>query len=233
MSTEKPTDVSVKQVRGYLRDNPSFFDENPDILETMIVPHNTEGAVSLIERQLAVLRSRNSEMKEQLDSLYSAAQENEMMFEKTNHLISGLLEANNLGALIESLYESLGSDYGVEAYSLTLFGDEVNLPKSMAQISSPDKAHKVIASIFSSSGAVCGQLEASEMNFLFRDHQNVLGSVATVVLGQDSKLGVLALGNSDPHFYQNDMGTIFLDYLAEVLSRLLPQYLKSRNKQKK
>ena len=233
MSTEKPTDISVKQVRGYLRDNPSFFDENPDILETMIVPHNTEGAVSLIERQLAVLRSRNSEMKEQLDSLYSAAQENEMMFEKTNHLISGLLEANNLGALIESLYESLGSDYGVEAYSLTLFGDEVNLPKSMAQISSPDKAHKVIASILSSSGAVCGQLEASEMNFLFRDHQNVLGSVATVVLGQDSKLGVLALGNSDPHFYQNDMGTIFLDYLAEVLSRLLPQYLKSRNKQKK
>lgn len=233
MSTEKPTDISVKQVRGYLRDNPSFFDENPDILETMIVPHNTEGAVSLIERQLAVLRSRNSEMKEQLDSLYSAAQENEMMFEKTNHLISGLLEANNLGALIESLYESLGSDYGVEAYSLTLFGDEVNLPKSMAQISSPDKAHKVIASILSTSGAVCGQLGASEMNFLFGDHKNALGSAATVVLGQDSKLGVLALGNSDPHFYQNDMGTIFLDYLAEVLSRLLPQYLKSRNKQKK
>ena len=233
MSTEKPTDISVKQVRGYLRDNPSFFDENPDILETMIVPHNTEGAVSLIERQLAVLRSRNSEMKEQLDSLYSAAQENEMMFEKTNHLISGLLEANNLGALIESLYESLGSDYGVEAYSLTLFGDEVNLPKSMAQISSPDKAHKVIASILSTSGAVCGQLGASEMNFLFGDHKNVLGSAATVVLGQDSKLGVLALGNSDPHFYQNDMGTIFLDYLAEVLSRLLPKYLKSRNKQKK
>ena len=172
-------------------------------------------------------------MKEQLDSLYSTAQENEMMFEKTNHLISGLLEANNLGALIESLYESLGSDYGVEAYSLTLFGDEVNLPKSMAQISSPDKAHKVIASILSTSGAVCGQLGASEMNFLFGDHKNVLGSAATVVLGQDSKLGVLALGNSDPHFYQNDMGTIFLDYLAEVLSRLLPQYLKSRNKQKK
>ena len=219
MRTEKPTDISVKQVRGYLRDNPSFFDENPDILETMIVPHNTEGAVSLIERQLAVLRSRNSEMKEQLDSLYSAAQENEMMFEKTNHLISGLLEANNLGALIESLYESLGSDYGVEAYSLTLFGDEVNLPKSMAQISSPDKAHKVIASILSSSGAACGQLEASEMNFLFGDHQNVLGSAATVVLGQDSQLGDLALGNSDPLFYKNDMGTIFIDYLDEVLRR--------------
>ncbi|MBT3671740.1 MAG: DUF484 family protein [Porticoccaceae bacterium] len=233
MSTEKPTDISVKQVRGYLRDHPTFFDENPDILETMIVPHNTEGAVSLIERQLAVLRSRNSEMKEQLDSLYSAAQENEIMFEKTNHLISGLLEANNLGALIESLYESLATDYGVEAYSLTLFGDEMNLPKSMAQISSPDKANKAIASILLSSRAVCGQLGASEMSFLFGDHQDVLGSAATVVLGQDSKLGVLALGNSDPHFYQTGMGTIFLDYLAEVLSRLLPQYLKSRNKRKK
>jgi len=230
MSTDKPTDINVKQVRGYLRDHPTFFDENPDILETMIVPHKPEGAVSLIERQLAVLRSRNSDMQEQLDNLYSTAQENELMFEKTNRLVCGLLDANNLGTLVESLYDSLGNDYGIEAYSLTLLGDEVNLPKSIAKISSSDEAHKGIASILSSSRTTCGKLGTSEIDFLFGDRQNVLASVAAVVLGQDDKFGILALGNSDPCFYQNDMGTIFLDYIADVLSRLLPQHLQPLKK---
>lgn len=232
MSTDKPTDINVKQVRGYLRDHPTFFDENPDILETMIVPHKPEGAISLIERQLAVLRSRNSDMQEQLDSLYSTAQENELMFEKTNRLVSGLLDANNLGSLVESLYDSLSKDYGIEAYSLTLFGDEVNVPKSMAQILSSDEAHKGVASILSSPRALCGKLGSSEMNFLFGDHQNTLASAAAVVVGHDHKLGILAIGNSDPYFYQNDMGTIFLDYIADVLSRLLPQHLQPIKKKK-
>jgi len=232
MSTDKPTEINVKQVRGYLRDHPTFFDENPDILETMIVSHKPEGAISLIERQLVVLRSRNSDMQEQLDNLYSTAQENELMFEKTNRLVSGLLDANNLGTLVESLYDSLGKDYGIEAYSLTLFGDEVNLPKSLAKISSSDEAHKDAASILSSPKALCGKLGTSEMNFLFGDHQNTLASAAAVVLGQDNKVGILALGNTDPYFYQNDMGTIFLDYIANVLSRLLPQHLQSLKKKK-
>ena len=71
MSKDKSTDISVKQARSFLRDHPTFLDENPDILETMIVPHKPEGAISLIERQLAALRDRNKEMHGQLDGLYS------------------------------------------------------------------------------------------------------------------------------------------------------------------
>jgi len=82
MNNDKSTDISVKQVRGFLRDHPTFLDENPDILETMIVAHKPQGAISLVERQLAVLRSRNSEMDEQLNSLYAIAQDNETMFKE-------------------------------------------------------------------------------------------------------------------------------------------------------
>lgn len=95
----------------------------------MIVAHKPQGAISLVERQLAVLRSRNSEMDEQLNSLYAIAQDNETMFERTNRLVANLLKANNLSELVQSLYDSLGKDYGIEAYSLTLLGTAEDFPK--------------------------------------------------------------------------------------------------------
>ena len=225
MSKDKSTDISVKQVRSFLRDHPTFLDENPDILETMIVHHKPEGAISLVERQLSVLRARNKEMRAQLDSLYTIANDNEAMFERTNRLVANLLKANNLGELVQSLYDSLENDYGIEAYSLTLLGSPEDLPKSLAKISSQDKAKQEIPSVLSGVRATCGRLSASEMNFLFDDRLNILGSAAAVILRNEGNLAILALGNSDSTYYTEDMGTIFLDYIAEIMSLLLPNHL--------
>jgi hypothetical protein len=229
MNNDKSTDISVKQVRGFLRDHPTFLDENPDILETMIVAHKPQGAISLVERQLAVLRSRNSEMDEQLNSLYAIAQDNETMFERTNRLVANLLKANNLSELVQSLYDSLGKDYGIEAYSLTLLGTAEDFPKSIARISTPDIAKQEVPSVLSSTNATCGRLNASEMNFLFGDSLNIVGSAAVVILRSKGNLGILALGNSDSEYYTNDMGTIFIDYIAEIISLILPNYLHVQN----
>ena len=108
MSKEKSTDISVKKVRGFLRDHPTFLDENPDILETMIVHHKPEGAISLVERQLAVLRSRNTELHDQLDSLYAIAQDNETMLERTNRLVINLLRTLLPARLTSSLHNMAG-----------------------------------------------------------------------------------------------------------------------------
>ena len=228
MSKDKSTDISVKQVRGFLRDHPTFLDENPDILETMIVPHKPEGAISLVERQLSVLRDGNKEMHAQLDSLYTIAKDNEAMFERTNRLVANLLKANNLGELVQSLYDSLENDYGIEAYSLTLLGSSEDLPKSLAKISSPDKAKQEISLVLSGVRPTCGRLSASEMDFLFDDSLNILGSAAVVILRNEGNLAILALGNSDSTYYTEAMGTIFLDYIAEIMSLLLPNHLHAK-----
>lgn len=230
MSKEKSTDVSVKQVRGFLRDHPTFLDDNPDILETMIVHHKPEGAVSLVERQLAVLRNRNMEMHDQLDSLYAIAQDNETMLERTNRLVINLLKAKNLSELVQSLYDSLDKDYGIEAYSLTLLGSAENLPESIARIATPDNANQEVSAMLSAANATCGRLSTSEMNFLFGDSLNILGSAAVVILRSKDNLGILALGNSDVGYYTKDMGTIFIDYIAEIISLILPKHLHAKKR---
>jgi uncharacterized protein YigA (DUF484 family) len=220
-------EISVKEVRAYLRDHPTFLDENPDILETMIVHHKTDGAISLVDRQLSVLRDRNNEISLQLESLIEVAQENEFMFDKTRQLILNLLEAKNLASLIDSLYESLASDFGIESFNVMLFGDDSLTGLCQAKVCSLEDANVSLKSIIKADHAVCGKFSTEELNALFMENSQPIKSAATTVIRNPEYIGILSLGNSDADFYQAGMGTLFLDYIAEVLGRLLSQHLPS------
>ena len=226
MSKEIAADPIDKVVREFLRDNPTFLDENTDILETMVLPHNSGKAVSLVERQVGVLRDRNSEMRSRLDNMLQTAKDNDLLFEKTKRLVLNLLEAKTLGALVEAVYDSLGKDYGIEFYSLTLFGDDKKLPRTMARVATTEKANERVGTLIGANRAVCGILREDEMVFLFGERGRQVGSAAAVPLRYDSLYGILAVGNSDPNFYKSSMGTLFLSYIAEILNRVLPSHLK-------
>jgi uncharacterized protein YigA (DUF484 family) len=228
MSKEVETEANPieKVVREFLRDNPDFLDKNTDILETMVLSHNSGKAVSLVERQVGVMRDRNKEMRSRLDNMLQTAKDNDLLFEKTKRLVLNLLEAKTLSALIEAVYDSLGKDYGIEFYSLTLFGDETKLPRTMARIASTEKANERIGTLIGANRTVCGVLREDEMVFLFGERGRQVGSVAAVPLRYDSLYGILAVGNSDPNFYKSSMGTLFLSYIAEILNRVLPNHLK-------
>ena len=228
MSKEVKTkaDSIEKVVREFLRENPDFLDKNTDILETMVLSHNSGKAISLVERQVGVMRDRNKEMRSRLDNMLQTAQDNDLLFEKTKRLVLNLLEAKNLGALVEAVYDSLGKDYGIEFYSLTLFGDEKKLPRTMARIASTEKANERVGTLIGANRTVCGVLREDEMVFLFGERGRQVGSVAAVPLRYDSLYGILAVGNSDPNFYKSSMGTLFLSYIAEILNRVLPNHLK-------
>jgi uncharacterized protein YigA (DUF484 family) len=223
---EVAADPIEKVVREFLRDNPDFLDKNTDILETMVLPHNSGKAVSLVERQVGVLRDRNKEMRSRLDNMLQTAKDNDLLFEKTKRLVLNLLEAKTLGSLVEAVYDSLGKDYGIEFYSLTLFGDEKKLPRTMARVATTEKANERVGTLIGANRAVCGILREDEMMFLFGERGRQVGSVAAVPLRYDSLYGILAVGNRDPNFYKSSMGTLFLSYIAEILNRVLPNHLK-------
>lgn len=214
-----------KIVRDFLRDNPSFLDDNTDILECLVLPHNSGEAVSLVERQVGVLRDRNKEMRARLDNMLQTAHDNDQLFEKTKRLVLTLLEAKNLSSMVEAVYDSLGKDFNIEFYSLTLLGDEKQLPRAMARISTVEKANERIGTLLGANRAVCGILREDEMTFLFGERGRNVGSVAAVPLRYDNLYGILAVGNSDPNFYKSSMGTLFLSYIAEILNRVIPNHL--------
>ena len=223
MSEEQQVDSTEDMVREFLRDNPRFLDDNPDILESLSLPHNSGNAVSLVERQVGVMRDRNKEMRNRLDNMLATAHDNGLLFEKTKRLVLNLLEAKNLPAMVETIYDSLGKDFEIDFYSLTLLGDEKSLPRTMARVASIEKANEQVNTLIGSNRAVCGVLREEEMTFLFGEKGLQVGSVAAVPLRYNNLYGILAIGNADPNFYKSSMGTLFLSYICLLYTSPSPR----------
>ena len=68
--------VDIKEVRSFLRNHPDFFDNNSDILETMVIHHKTDGAISIVERHLQKLQEKNKLLNEKLNHLIENAAPN-------------------------------------------------------------------------------------------------------------------------------------------------------------
>ncbi len=225
-TTVNGAELQEAQVTTYLREHPEYFENHPDVLELMRLPHESGSAVSLVERQVSVLRERNMEMRARLSNMLDTARANDKLFEKTKRLVLRLLDADDLQSIVDILSHSLSTDYAVEHFSLLLLGDKQEIAETSAKVVGLDQAQSQIGTLLRTNRAICGILRQEELSFLFGEHAFQVGSVAAVPLSHGTTFGVLAIGNSDPQYYRSSMGTLFLSYIAEVLNRIIPRYLK-------
>ena len=56
-------ELNDETVREYLKDNDDFLQRNPDMLDYLHISHASGSAVSLVEKQVSVLRERNIDMR--------------------------------------------------------------------------------------------------------------------------------------------------------------------------
>ena len=75
--------LSEAQVRDYLKENGDFLQRNPDLLDHLHVSHASGSAVSLVEKQVSVLRERNMDMRHRLTALTANARDNDQLYEHT------------------------------------------------------------------------------------------------------------------------------------------------------
>jgi len=219
-------DLTPEQVAAYLRLHPDFFSKRPDLLTDIEVAHPAGGAVSLLERQVAILRDRNMDMRHRLNSLLENARTNDRLFEQTKQLVLHLLEAQTLDQIIDTFINSLQNDFQIDFANIVLIGNPLAHRGVRARVVSLPEARAQIDGLLKSSKAVCGVLRPEEVQFLFPDHVRQIGSAAVVPLAFGNPLGVLAIASTDANYFRSSMGTLFLGYIAEVLNRLLPKHLK-------
>ncbi len=219
-------DLHPEQIAAYLRLHPDFFLKRPDLLTDIEVAHPSGGAVSLLERQVSILRERNMDMRHRLNNLLENARVNDRLFEQTKQLVLRLIEAQTLDQIADTFVNSLQNDFQIDFASIVLIGNP-NLHRGVrARVVTLTDARAQIDGLLKSSKAMCGSLRPEEVQFLFPDHTRQIGSAAVVPLSYGNPLGVLAIASTDANYFRSSMGTLFLGYIAEVLNRLLPKYLK-------
>jgi len=222
--------ISDEDIANYLRQHKDFFVDKPALLADLVLPHQPgEGAISLVERQVSVLRERNTDMHHRLSTLLTNARNNDKLFEKTKRLILSLLDAQDINDVVDAVLYSFNNDFTIEHTVLILFAEQVDesalSAKGNVQVLPSSTAHQVLGTIISNNQAVCGCLDTEEQQLLFRDEADNIGSTAITPLNNGQALGLLAIGNTDPDYYRSSMSTLFLSYIGDVLGRLLPQHI--------
>lgn len=216
MSGEFPTE---NQVAAYLKAHKDFFERHPDLLTELSVPHASGAAVSLVERQVGVLRERNVELRERLHRLLDVARENDMLFEKMRGLILALLESRSIVEVAAALERELKARFSSEFVSFLLF--DVPGITGAAQSVHLQDAQDHVPSLVKGRQAIAGQLRKEELTFLFGHEGEQVKSCAVVPLQGDRPLGLLAIGARDAEHFRTSMDTLFISFVGDVLARVL------------
>ena len=219
---DSPKPLDSETVAAYLRLHPEFFIDHDELIPELRIPHQRGDTVSLVERQVKLLRERNIEMRHRLSQLMDVARDNDRLFDKTRRLVLDLLDASSLEEVVSCVEDSLRREFQVPFVSLILFSDT---PIPVGRSVSSAEAHQAIGGLLAGGKTICGVLREHELNFLFGNVDGAqVGSAAVVSISHQGLHGVLAIGSADPQHYKSSLGTLFLGYIAEVLARVAPGF---------
>lgn len=221
MSTTE-TAIDESDIIAYLKNDQEFFLRHPELLSAITLPHESGSAVSLIERQVSVLRERNMEMRHRLSKLLDNARDNDKLFDKTKRLVLSLMEAQDLGDAVDALFYSFNSEFKIHYSSLILFAKPDSLSAGPARVVTLNDAREPLGEILKHAKARCGHFDDATLQYVFEDNAKEIGSAAMVPLIHGNNFGLLAIANRDADYYRSSMGTLFLSYIADMLNRTVP-----------
>ena len=120
---EALNDLSVAE---YLQTYPDFFERNGPLLTKLRLPHlrDAGSTVSLVERQVEVLRERNQSLERKLKELVDVARANDALADRIHRLSQRLIRAHTLLETINAVETSLREDFDARNSVLVLFLQE-------------------------------------------------------------------------------------------------------------
>lgn len=225
----EPAGLNAEQVVDFLRLHPDFFVGRDELVRSLTLPHDSGRAISLVERQVHLFREQRDSLRHELVELVSIARQNDRLFEKSKRLLMQVIEARTLADMAAVIDDSIRGDFGLDAASLMLIGDDVPGPAvaGALHLVSESDAREQLGALLDGDRAVCGQFRSADRAFLFPGRDEPVASVALVPLRTDTGqlVGVFAVGSCQPGYFDQSMGSLFLSYISDTLQRLLPPIL--------
>ena len=215
-------DTEEESIAGYLQRNPEFFERHQAVLARLKLPHARGGStISLVERQIEVLREKQAQLEGKLAELVRVARANDAISERLHRFTRRLLRIVPRTEALARIDAGLREDFDAFHAALVLIGApsvDPLTPRFVRSVPADDPNLKSFESLFASGKPRCGQARDSQREFLFGPEGLELGSVALVPLGDKGTLGLLALGSPDRDRFHPGMSTEFLARLAELVT---------------
>ena len=218
LSSSAEIDVTEEQVAQYLQNNPNFFSRHHELLSRLKLPHESGKAISLIEKQVNVLREQGVEATKKLKDLLKNAKNNDEIFAITKTLILALLNAKTLKDISASIKEQFASLTNIDACEI-IFVSCPNLSISdTVRIEKLDTIIEKYSDTLRLEKTYCGKLGTAQIRHLFQTTEKSIASTALCpVINNGETLALLAIGNETENYFNIHLDTLFLDFICQVV----------------
>ncbi len=206
--------MKSEDVAHYLINTPAFFEEHVETLAQITLAHPHGGrTISLSERQLLALREKNKGLERRLHELLEFAKANDALQHKVHEFTTSLFAARELSTLQDMIPHLLRDIFIVPHATLRLW--QVNPPSMEVLVFTDGQATPV-----------CVQQAAHDTAEWFGESAAQLNSFAYLPLHAGSvSIGLLVLASEDKRRFYPEMGTVFLQRIAEAAESALHPYL--------
>jgi len=227
-STEQEQKLAIElQLISMLRENADILLHHPELLAVLEVPHQSGKAVSLIERQVLVLREKLQAQDDRLRVLMDVARDNERLAKSRHSLALNLLAAHDLDDVTSIVLDVLSNELAADHAVIKLFSeDKERIEKSSGLfVDASDDALTGFKTMLQQKNTICGKASAEQKAFLFNDMADTIASVAVIPLVAGANLGLIGLGANNAERFRPSMGTDFLSQVGELISAALAVHL--------
>ena len=107
------TTLDDQAVVDYLLAEPGFFERNSAALLKLRLQDGRGGTVSLLERQVEVLRERNRQLEARIAEFIDIGRTNDLLAARIHKLTTRLIHARGLDKVVDALESSLREDFEV------------------------------------------------------------------------------------------------------------------------
>ena len=226
LTENEESKLSSSQVADYLRVHPEFFVEQDDLLAELSLPHKSGKAISLLERQVTILRERGIDARQMLNNLIENARNNDQLFDTTRSLVLTLLRARGITEIAEVAQDQLSNHINIDVCEIILVERNQLAVSPSVRVEKNDKLQRNFEDVFRLKRTHCGMQSNEQLAYLFPQHNGKIKSTALCpVVNNSEVLALLAFGNYTENFFNVNLDTLFLDFIGQVIGAVLDKEL--------
>ena len=220
------SELNPDDVARFLREHPEFFLQQDDLLAELSLPHASGEAISLLERQVTILRERGIEARQKLNNLLENARNNDQLFDTTRNLVLALLRAKDITEIANVAVDQLSNHDSIDACEIILVEHPDLKVDQSIRIESLASLKNHYDDVFRLKRTHCGSIESDQIDLLFPGNANKIRSTALCpVISNSEVLALLALGNQAENYFNVNLDTLFLDFIGHVVGAVLERQL--------
>jgi uncharacterized protein YigA (DUF484 family) len=215
-----------QQVVAFLTRNPDFLQRHQQLLALLDIAHDQDGdTVSLIERQVQVLRSQQRSHNQQLQDLVTTARDNERLADRLHRVTLEAAGFDQLDHALESLPPLIRESLDVQQVVIRIASDEP--AGARPEIVPPGDAEfsDLRARVSHGRSVSDDRLPPALLRYLFGQAGNQVAACMLIPLGGRHPIGVLAVGSDTAGRFSATQGTLYLERLGQVLGAGLRRLL--------